>query len=135
MEFLGPERRPVAGPPGIWRHAVESEHKQPIDLVHLGRYTMNDPALGREILTLFAGQLPETLRQLREAESPHDWKIAAHTLKGSARAVGAWPLAERAAEAEAAGPDDGDRCHHLKALAAEAETTARFVAEVVARPG
>src|SRR4051812_35576423 len=72
----------------------------PIDLAHLRRYTMGDSGLELEILGLFADQLPITIGALLNAPSEKDWAMAAHTLKGSARAVGAWPLATIAEGAE-----------------------------------
>lgn len=73
----------------------------PIDRVHLARYTMGSIELELEVLGLFAGQAPETFASLRTARNAKEWRDAAHTLKGSARAVGAWRVADRAAEAEA----------------------------------
>lgn len=73
---------------------------QPVDLAHLRRYTMGDRALEAEILGLFADQLPITIGALKNAPSAKEWGIAAHTLKGSARAVGAWSLATIAETAE-----------------------------------
>jgi HPt (histidine-containing phosphotransfer) domain-containing protein len=40
------------------------------------------------------------LEALETAVADRDWKIAAHTLKGSARAVGAWRVARVAETAE-----------------------------------
>jgi HPt (histidine-containing phosphotransfer) domain-containing protein len=71
-----------------------------VDLNHLRRYTFGDQALEKEILSLFLTQLVETIRFLHEAASRQDWKIAAHTLKGSCRAVGAFQLGDLAQEAE-----------------------------------
>lgn len=72
----------------------------PIDRAHLARYTGGDAALDTEILDLFASQLPSTIGALKLSQSDRDWHLFAHTLKGSARAVGAWRLAELGAEAE-----------------------------------
>lgn len=72
----------------------------PVDLKHLRRYTMGDHALEREVLELFLGQLPQTLGALSGATSEKEWRIAAHTLKGSGRAVGAWRIARLAEHAE-----------------------------------
>lgn len=72
----------------------------PLDLNHLRRFTHGDVSLEREILTLFSDQLPVTIGALKDAVSVKDWHIAAHTLKGSARAVGAWSLADAAELAE-----------------------------------
>lgn len=80
--------------------AAPREPQVPIDLAHLRRYTMGDRALELEILDLFAGQLPITIGALKDASSEKEWGIAAHTLKGSARAVGAWSLATIAESAE-----------------------------------
>ncbi len=72
----------------------------PIDRAHLARYTLGDSGLEREILCLFLEHLPNTIRDLGAAATVGDWHRAAHTLKGSARAVGAWRLASTAEAAE-----------------------------------
>lgn len=72
----------------------------PVDLKHLRRYTLGDAGLEREILDLFLDQLPQTIGTLAGAVNQKEWKIAAHTLKGSGRAVGAWRIARIAEQAE-----------------------------------
>ena len=72
----------------------------PVDLKHLRRYTLGDERLEKEILELFLAQLPQTIGALSEAASERDWRMAAHTLKGSGRAVGAWRIARLAEHAE-----------------------------------
>jgi HPt (histidine-containing phosphotransfer) domain-containing protein len=81
--------------------ACERRHDMPIDWAHLSRCTMNDKALAQEVLGLFAMEAPRYLAQLHSAASHKAWIEAAHTLKGSARAVGAWAIAECAQAAEA----------------------------------
>ena len=76
------------------------EHR-PVDLQHLARYTLGERALAREVLELFCTQSVLYLEQLRAAMSDRDWRDAAHSLKGSARAVGAWRAAKAAERAEA----------------------------------
>lgn len=71
-----------------------------LDWEHLSQYTMNDEELAAEIVGLFLIQMPSTLAMLRSAASPEDWKLATHTLKGSAMAVGAMRIARIAAELE-----------------------------------
>ncbi len=71
-----------------------------IDIKHLRRYTLGDIELEREVLELFLSQLPQTIAALHHASSERDWRIAAHTLKGSGRAVGAWRIATLAESAE-----------------------------------
>lgn len=69
-----------------------------IDRAHLERYTMGDEALMRELLAMFCDRLEEMLGGLRAARTADEWHFAAHSLKGSARAVGAVDIA-RLAEA------------------------------------
>ena len=90
----------------IWADAVPSEEERkpssrPVDLVHLSRYTLGERALEREVLELFCTQSRVYLARLRDARSDKDWKDAAHSLKGSAAAIGAWRVAEAAQRAEA----------------------------------
>jgi HPt (histidine-containing phosphotransfer) domain-containing protein len=74
---------------------------RPVDLVHLSRFTLGERELEREVLELFCTQSLIYLERLNEAQSDKDWKDAAHSLKGSARAIGAWRTAEAAERAEA----------------------------------
>jgi HPt (histidine-containing phosphotransfer) domain-containing protein len=74
-----------------------------VDRAHLRRYTLADPRLEREILGLFLAQLPLTVEALRFATTDKEWREAAHTLKGSGRAVGARDVAQAALEAEKLG--------------------------------
>ena len=78
----------------------ENLQLSPIDLKHLRRYTLGDRALEHEVLELFLAQLPATIASLGAAASDRDWHMAAHTLKGSGRAVGAWRIARLAEQAE-----------------------------------
>ena len=106
---------------------AEAAVRLPIDRVHLARYTMGNVPLEIEILGLFAGQAPSTFAQLSEARTDKAWRDAAHTLKGSARAVGAWRVAEYAERVEAltGTMDELARQAGLQALhAALAETSA-----------
>jgi HPt (histidine-containing phosphotransfer) domain-containing protein len=91
--------------PAVWAEGVPPEHgrkpsSRPVDLVHLSRYTLGERALEREVLELFCTQAYVYLERLREAQSDKDWKDAAHSLKGSASAIGAWRAAEAAQRAE-----------------------------------
>lgn len=74
--------------------------KKTLDFNHLCKYTLGDIALEREVLTLFIDQVPLTIGELKKAANQKAWYAAAHTLKGSARAVGAFALADLALEAE-----------------------------------
>jgi len=59
------------------------------DQQHLRQYTGDDRALQRELLDLFLGHFAPVRTQLDAARSAQDWKFAAHSLKGSARSIGA----------------------------------------------
>lgn len=72
----------------------------PIDLAHLGRMTLGDLAVEREVLAMFAAQASDLANRL--AAMPADADRLVHTLKGSARAIGAFRVADAAAELEAA---------------------------------
>lgn len=72
----------------------------PISLDQLRRMTLGDPDLEREVLAMFAGQAGRILSEL--ATLPADAAALAHTLKGSARAIGAQAVAETAEIVETA---------------------------------
>ena len=74
-----------------YRHGPEI-----IDGGHLERMTLGDRRLEREVLELFVRQTGLLLDRIAGAE-PALAAAAAHTLKGSARGIGAWRVA-RAAE-------------------------------------
>jgi len=103
-----------------------------IDLAHLRRFTMGDEALEIEILGLFSDQLPVTIAALKQADTEKAWGIAAHTLKGSARAVGAWPLATIAENAERLGPipDAAARRQVIERLEVAAAAVQEYIASL-----
>jgi HPt (histidine-containing phosphotransfer) domain-containing protein len=74
-----------------------------LDLEHLRRYTMDSAELERELIGLFLKQLPGLMDELRNAVDVREWKFATHTLKGSARVIGAVGIANVAAALEAKG--------------------------------
>lgn len=89
---------------------AESDRKPTaIDENHLQRMTLGDRRLEREVLELFLRQTSLMLERIVGAD-PAIAAAAAHTLKGSARGIGAWRVA-RAAERveEAAVGENGAR--------------------------
>lgn len=101
-------------------HVSASRREEaPIDHAHLARYTFGNRALEIEVLHLFADQAPDYVDAMRHAVTEKAWHDAAHTLKGSARAVGAVRVAERAEQAEALkGSTDRDaRADAIEAIA------------------
>src|SRR5215210_1859363 len=79
-----------------------SDDSTVLDLEHLSRQTAGDRALEGELLALFEAQCARLRPLLAAGPSPAERADAAHTLKGSARAIGAWPLAAAADRLEAA---------------------------------
>ena len=72
-----------------------------IDRAHLARYTFGDIEIEREVLGLFCDQVSQLMVQLGLAHNRTDWCFATHSIKGSARAVGAWQVAGLAEKLEA----------------------------------
>ena len=69
-----------------------------IDTAHLDRMTLGDEALQREVLTLFVRQSTDLVARM--ATFPADMAAIAHTLKGSARGIGAFSAAASAERLE-----------------------------------
>jgi HPt (histidine-containing phosphotransfer) domain-containing protein len=74
-----------------------------IDIEHLSRMTLGDRRLEREVLQLFDRQSAMLVERMRSA--PGGAVSCAHTLKGSARNLGAWRVAGAAERLEWAGSD------------------------------
>jgi HPt (histidine-containing phosphotransfer) domain-containing protein len=72
----------------------------PIDFEHLSRMTLGDAGLEQEVLAMFVAQSTTLVSTL--AAMPADASALAHTLKGSARAIGAFSVADASARLEAA---------------------------------
>jgi HPt (histidine-containing phosphotransfer) domain-containing protein len=72
-----------------------------IDADHLERMTLGDRRLEREVLELFVRQTTIMLDRIAGSE-PAIAAAAAHTLKGSARGIGAWRVAHAAEMVEQA---------------------------------
>ncbi len=78
-----------------------------IDATHLERMTLGDRRLEREVLELFLRQTAIMLDRVVNAPPPLA-AAAAHTLKGSARGIGAWRVARAAELLEQAAADGGE---------------------------
>ncbi len=73
-----------------------------IDIAHFERMTMGDRSLMSEILSLFREQVDMWTKLLDPNVSTPDFMVGAHTIKGSARGIGAWNLGEICNAAEEA---------------------------------
>ncbi|TPW31950.1 Hpt domain-containing protein [Pararhizobium mangrovi] len=71
----------------------------PLDLRHLQRQTMGDATFERDVLNIFLDEARECMTRLKNTAGPERGALA-HRLKGAARGVGAFALAQSAAELE-----------------------------------
>ena len=107
------------------------EAPRPIDLVHLSKFTLGNRELETELLGLFKSQSYIYLDRMKLAETEEEWVRAAHSLKGSARAVGAWIVGEIAERAEQTICDAGAERHALVGdVRREVELTNRYIEDL-----
>ena len=102
----------------------------PIDFEHLKRMTLGDAGLEQEVLAMFSAQSAKLIGTL--ATLPADAAALAHTLKGSARAIGATDVAEAAARLEAVLAKAADPSEALAELG-DAVALARAAIDAVLR--
>ncbi len=88
-------------------HETVMRSGKTVDFAHLDQYTLGDEGLQGELLRLFSIQLEAQTGKLQHCTDAGTWKQAAHTLKGAARAVGAWQVADVAERLESRGFDGG----------------------------
>jgi HPt (histidine-containing phosphotransfer) domain-containing protein len=98
------------------RLAAEVHRPGPIDEEHLTQMTFGDRRLEREVLEIFRRQAAIMLARIGGAEVAAA-ATAIHTLKGSARGIGAWHVA-RAAERLEHACGEADRAGSLAELQA-----------------
>ncbi|MBY0612185.1 MAG: Hpt domain-containing protein [Beijerinckiaceae bacterium] len=104
--------------------------ERPIDLVHLARQTLGDRELEREILALFVRQSILLRDRILKSGVLAERRDLVHTLKGSARAVGAWSVAKAAENVETAlMADDASSAMGDAALSREIAELARTIHE------
>jgi HPt (histidine-containing phosphotransfer) domain-containing protein len=96
---------------------LDGQAESPIDLVHLSRQTFGDHDLERELLELFDAQAAQCAERLRAPArvGDGDWRIGlAHTIRGSARAVGAFEVGHAAEAYEQALRGEESRAGELR---------------------
>lgn len=94
LDALDGSLRRISSPP-----LVPDNHI--IDLSHLFRMTLGDHSLQREVLQLFDRQADMLIARMN-CSDPAAVAALAHTLKGSARGIGAWGVAAAAEGVEVA---------------------------------
>lgn len=100
----------------------------PIDFAHLNRMTLGDPGLEREVLAMFSAQAAKLIRQI--AALAENAGALAHTLKGSARAIGAFAVADAASRFEAVLASGADTAQPVAELG-NAVAQARIAIEAI----
>lgn len=93
--------------------------ESPLDIQHLSRMTCGELSLEREVLAMFSAQAKEAADRL--GGMPADAETLAHTLKGSARSVGAFRLADAVEAYEDDLRASADMAIVLEAVQAEVE--------------
>ena len=112
--------------------AASLADERPIDLVHLARMTLGDRMLEREVLQLFDRQASMLLLRMQQATRASIC-AAAHTLKGSARGIGAWRVARAAEVVEKAADEAGEPelAVAVRRLGAAAEESRALIADLL----
>lgn len=95
-----------------------------VDYVHLKAQAADDLDVMREVLELFIVHTEQVLEGLEATTDARSWKELTHTLKGSARGVGAFAVADAAAIAETATLDKS----RITAIREAFEVARQFVA-------
>jgi HPt (histidine-containing phosphotransfer) domain-containing protein len=103
----------------------------PIDIGHLRRMTLGDAGIEAQVLALFSAQADSLADALMGL--PADAGALAHKLKGSARAIGAFRLADAAARLEAAILSGGDPAEPLGDLTDAVAQTRSAIAAMLPR--
>ncbi|PWK69856.1 Hpt domain-containing protein [Aminobacter sp. AP02] len=89
-------------------------HARPIDLEHLSRQTIGDRDVEREVLDLFVHQALAVREAIVSADVAERLRLC-HALKGAARGVGAFPIADCVGKIETH-PDDAGLIRRLARL-------------------
>lgn len=123
----------TALPLALWTARAQALGRPDVDTIdraHLDAQTFGDADLAAELLGLFAAQCRRILPSLSDAALPaQDRSDLAHTLKGSAAAVGAHRVRDLSGVAETVLRDGGDG---EAALAALESSVAAVLAEIPA---
>lgn len=114
----------LAGEAGQAHVTAAITNRRVIDDEHLERITLGDRRLEREVLHIFVRQSAMMLERISSGQ-PGALGMAAHTLVGSARGIGAWRVAHAAetlerASREGRDEDIGETIAELKSASLEA---------------
>ncbi|MDE2579269.1 MAG: Hpt domain-containing protein [Hyphomicrobiales bacterium] len=104
-----------------------------VDLVHLSRQSLGDRALETELLGLFERQAAQIVERLTSLDLENKYRAdLAHTLKGSARTIGAFGVADAAEAYEnAARQNAADLDLELEAVDRAVEKARKAIGELL----
>jgi HPt (histidine-containing phosphotransfer) domain-containing protein len=122
---MGQVNHPVFDAPAC--HALDDRTGRPVDLVHLARQTGGDKMLEEEVLHLFLRQANMLARDLSDAKDSDGRRRLAHTLCGTARAVGAFRVAEMARDIE----ENPAQAAHIKPLVAQVDVACDYISSLL----
>jgi HPt (histidine-containing phosphotransfer) domain-containing protein len=107
-----------------------------LDEAYLDRQTGGDQALAHEVLALFRDQARRQYDVIVCDGDARTRRDAAHTLKGAARAIGAWRVAAivQALEIAFADPDAASMIPHFAELDAALTAADEIMQHILSRP-
>lgn len=111
--------------PGGEGSAPAPRRARPVDLQHLAKQTLGDRALEQEVLRLFIHQALSARDGIAAANNGERLRLA-HALKGSARGIGAFAIADCLTEIEKR-PDDK---HLIKRLSVLIDEVRDFISAI-----
>ena len=129
MEPIGADTAPAAAVRAPAEDTAPAAAVEPsgIDFAHLARMTFGEASLEAEVLRLFEQQAVVLLAHMRDA-SPAAAAAFAHTLKGSARGIGAWEVAAAAEAVETSAERASASARAVARLAAAVEAARAGIA-------
>ena len=133
IKAAAPATKRVSAPPLVPSEPATTAAQPVIDLVHLGRMTLGEKSLEAEVLALFDRQASMLLARMETAR-PAAAAAFAHTIKGSARGIGAWQVAEAAEAVERAADGSADLAAAIARLAAAINETRTLIAGLLIAP-
>ena len=133
IKAAAPATKRVSAPPLVPSEPATTAAQPVIDLVHLGRMTLGEKSLEAEVLALFDRQASMLLARMETAR-PAAAAAFAHTIKGSARGIGAWQVAEAAEAVERAADGSADLAAAIARLAAAINETRTVIAGLLIAP-
>jgi len=109
---------------------TQNDSVSEIDFEHLNRYVDGDTALTRELFGLFQSQADMWMKMLTMETDADMFESAAHSLKGTAQAVGALRLAGLCQQAEDFNAMKGSKGRKAKLIQDIEFTVSRVITEV-----